>query len=490
MCCPLLRGTALLVGVVAAIALVGACELVEPPAHHDPPEEDPEPEIEPEPPAEPEPDPPQEPEPPGPEPPQEPDPPDEPADPPEPPAQREQWRQLAAVMAPTPFPGGIPTQYEHEFMDISKYGACTVFKLSVTHPDGKTLYAIFIACDASPAPANNTDGAFQVAAYCAYISPEGPLHTYILQAGAFTPNVKFANEADGTRTHYVKTSITVRDTTSSFQNSVWLQGYQLASHGGEYQLLPNLHGFSSIGSIREMRYRIDTSEGVIRFQEEDGQALEDYETRCNGSVQTPAPEPVLPWVPDHVIRVSMWKNPERPWCLWCDPETDYAGREVSDQEWLTMVQYTNEIFSRSAIRVQILTEKTPGVVDVKVTFWRGYPGGGIAWAQRSLDPEHPRLLCPNPCKIDFYMGWQGSGPGYGWDYEPWLGFAAETLAHELVHIVGPWEFDQCGHRLGDGSQTAHLPARWYDHGLQRLTDYVRDNCFAGLPPWEIPERYH
>ena len=77
--CSLLRGTALLVGVVIAITLIGGCELVmmEPPDHHRhaPPDPDPEPDPEPEPP---------EVEPPEPEPEPEPEPPDPEPEPPEP----------------------------------------------------------------------------------------------------------------------------------------------------------------------------------------------------------------------------------------------------------------------------------------------------------------------------------------------------------------------------------------------------------------------
>ena len=201
-----------------------------------------------------------------------------------------------------------------------------------------------------------------------------------------------------------------------------------------------------------------------------------------GPPGVPGPPGVTPlrWVPDHTIYVSVSKNPERPWCPeYCDPETDYAGREVTEQEWLTMVNLANLRFMDARIRVHLLTGRSVGILDVEVTFLKGWSGYGIAYAHTSYDPEQPDLLCPEPCSINFHMGWQGAGPGYGWDAENWLGRAGRTLAHELVHIVGRNEGGQCVH-----------PPNFWDFENHRLSDHVRDNCFEGLPRWRLPERYY
>lgn len=213
------------------------------------------------------------------------------------------------------------------------------------------------------------------------------------------------------------------------------------------------------------------------------QRITDLEDR---SLEPPPPVVMPPakWVPDHTIEIALLKNPDRPWCLWCDAETDYAGPPVTDGMWLAIVDYAQEVFERSRIRVQILTEKTSGVVDAEVTFWKGWPGGSapIAGAWRRFDPGRQEVLCPAPCTIDFYMG-------YWYADSFWESWAGLVLAHEIVHIVG---------RLFPEGQCAHPPSfhdeihRGAGHRLyieDRLTDHVRQNCFEGLPPWVIPEQY-
>lgn len=196
-----------------------------------------------------------------------------------------------------------------------------------------------------------------------------------------------------------------------------------------------------------------------------------------GSTVEPPP---WPWVPDHTIMVTVLIQPERPWCDDCDPETHDPGPTVTDEDWLSIVAEANAVFRRSYIRVQILTERMPGVLSVPVTFFKGWETGRIAFASKNTIIVG--VLCPDICTIGFYMGaWK--------DHDLWRISVGETLAHELVHVVGRGASLVVGPDHSYYDSPCKHPPGFYDFDERRLTDHVRENCFAGLEPWIIPEQY-
>ena len=129
--------------------------------------------------------------------------------------------------------------------------------------------------------------------------------------------------------------------------------------------------------------------------------------------------------------------------------------------------------------MELLTEKVPGVVDVQVAMFPGSLEGrnvvGLAFQNAS-----GLYLCPGVCRIGIYLG-----PYYDGLQDPdLLVHLGNVLAHEMTHIIEPR--DNCDIDANPWAKSL-VPG---EPDTARASAYARQNCYARLPVWLVPEKYY
>ena len=209
---------------------------------------------------------------------------------------------------------------EYVFEDAREYGSCVVFTVSITlrywvvdpddpeggesvdvdHPGAvmreRTRTAHVLDCVGEPVPGNRvTEGLFHAATYCEF---KDQMHHYMLWAGRFTPSrLHIDIEVWGEDTPVTTASMSVSPygierTWSSVQwvdEAESLTGDAVIWNAAFSPAVRDLFGFASLGGADEMRFSIDHSVAVVKVEDNDGAAVIEYSKRCSTTPEAPAP---------------------------------------------------------------------------------------------------------------------------------------------------------------------------------------------------------
>ena len=172
----------------------------------------------------------------------------------------------------------------------------------------------------------------------------------------------------------------------------------------------------------------------------------------------PEPEPAEPepttasaWVPDYTIVVAVTRGIDE-------------GGFVTDAEWLTIVEYADDAYQRSYIRVQVELAHTVTVEQVyDVRFLRKGNGPALASAGGT-----------NNNSVSFYMA---NWPEAIFSHPRRLIALGNTLAHELLHIIDrDYLLDiECEHDPLD-MPTIFGAGPWLETEIT-FSEHVRNDCF-------------
>jgi len=227
---------------------------------------------------------------------------------------------------------GLPSEYV--FIDAYEYGSCVTFTIRFggTFDFGDEgiaedyRYVHLLDCTGEPISGNEIQGLFHITTFC-----EFRYHGVVARAGDFTPNTRLVyheqysyDEDDLVR--LTDAHLSVGGQIRHFSEARWSEAARVdvfvRNDEGiivdrdwveipvKWANLPieDRFGFSSIGSVDQMSYGIDTSHGTVRFQDNDTEALKEYERRCEtqapliidpGDPGEPAPpEPPEPPTPE------------------------------------------------------------------------------------------------------------------------------------------------------------------------------------------------